>query len=198
MQRFTRTAFVEGLRKEVSGSFPFQTDETFEDWVARAQGIPNVSLRAMLAARMDVVRRRLIAQYSARKSAWIASARMGFEPAARKACYACNQFQPITQAHHVVPLNEQFDHGFDTPDHEHEWLCPNHHVILHLWIDRSGSDQQLGRRAAPSMADVPLEHFDKLMELVGRAGRTAPWPRLSPHFAATWSLAPPRSSERTP
>lgn len=180
MQRFTRAAFVEGLKKEVSGSFPFQAHETFEDWVARAQQIPNPSQRAMLAARMDVTKRRLLAQYSARKSAWIGAARLAFQPGPRKACFVCCGFRPITQAHHVVPLNEQFDLGFGAPDHEHEWLCPNHHVIVHLWIDRSSSHQQLGRRAAPSLADTPLEHFDKLMGLVGRAGRTTPQLRPRP------------------
>ncbi|WP_024342652.1 HNH endonuclease [Bradyrhizobium japonicum] len=176
MQRVTRAAFVVALKKEVSGSFPFQADETFEDWVARAREIPNPSRRAMLAARMGVVKQRLVAQYSARKSAWIASARLTFQPGPRKACYVCGGFGPITQAHHVIPLNEQFDLGFVAPDHEHEWLCPNHHVILHLSIDRSSSHQKLGRRAAPSLAHTPLEHFDRLMELVGRAGRTTQWP----------------------
>lgn len=109
MQRITRAAFVVALKEGVSGSFPFQADETFEDWVARAREIPNPSRRAMLAARMSVLKQRLIAQYSARKSAWIASARLTFQPGPRKACYVCGGFGPITQAHHVIPLNEQFD-----------------------------------------------------------------------------------------
>jgi hypothetical protein len=47
------------------------------------------------------------------------------------------------------------------------------------------------------MADIPLEHFDKLMELVGRAGRTTHRPRSSPQLAASWSAAFARSSART-
>jgi hypothetical protein len=173
MQRISRAAYVERLKDAVSESFTFTEGETFEEWVERAQTL-NPSQRAMLATRMGSTQRKLLGEYFARKRAWIAAARQGFEPRRREPCFVCGKFEAITQAHHVVPLNEQFEHGFEVPDHEHEWLCPNHHVTLHLWIDRSSSEQHLGRRAAPSIAEVPLEQFGILMDLVGRSGRTTP------------------------
>ncbi len=197
MQRVNTAALVEGLKLEVSSNFPFLEGETFEEWISRANQLLNPSQRAMLAASIGTVQRKLVAERSAQKRAWIAAARLEFQPGRRQACFVCGGFEPIAQAHHVVPLNEQFEHGFDKPDHEYEWLCPNHHVILHLCIDRSASTQSLGRRIAPSMADIPLEHFDKLMELVGRAGRTTHRPRSSPQLAASWSAAFARSSART-
>lgn len=74
----------------------------------------------------------------------------------------------------MVPLNEQYEHGFVARDHEHEWLCPNHHVTLHLMIDRTSSTQKLGRRAAPALADLPTDQIERLTELVTRSGRNVP------------------------
>jgi hypothetical protein len=74
-----------------------------------------------------------------------------------------------------VPLGEQFDHGFKVADQEHEWLCPDHRVILHLWIDDPTiSYERRGRRAAPTMDEVGLVEFDKLMDLADRSGRRSP------------------------
>lgn len=172
--RVDQKEFVEALKLDVAGRFPFLEGETLEDWISRGRAIPNKSIRATLAARLCIVQQELVARIAPQKRAWIASARLAFQPGPRRGCFVCGGFASVTQAHHVVPLNEQFDLGFSVPDDEHEWLCPNHHAILHLWIDRSGSHQKLGRRAAPSIADVPLEHFDRLMDLVGRAGRRTP------------------------
>ncbi len=175
MQRINPDEFIEGLKVEVSGSFPFRDGETLDDWVERAIQTLKPSQRAMLAARMGTVQDRFKAAYFSRKRAWIASARVQFEPSSRRACFVCGEFAPIAQAHHVVPLNEQYEHSFEVADHEHEWLCPNHHVTLHIMIDRSRSAQLLGRRAAPIIADLPVEHIRKLMELVRRSGRRAPF-----------------------
>lgn len=173
MQRISRPVFIARLRDGVSKSFPFFEGETLENWVERGQTL-NPSQRAMLAAQMGTIQRKLLGEYFARKRGWIATARRGFEPRRREPCLVCGKFEKITQAHHVVPLNDQFERGFEVTDHEHEWLCPNHHVILHLWIDRSSSEQHLGRRAAPSLAEVPIEEFGSLMDLVGRSGRKTP------------------------
>jgi hypothetical protein len=159
MQRISRTVYVERLKDAVSQSFAFVEGETFEEWVERATQTLNPSQRAMLAARMGSIQRKLLGEYFARKRAWIAAARQEFEPRRRAPCFVCGKFEAITQAHHVVPLNEQFECGFGVADHEHEWLCPNHHVTLHLWIDRSSSDQHLGRRAAPSIADIAASNY---------------------------------------
>lgn len=108
-------------------------------------------------------------EYANRKRAWIAAARMAFEPRRREACFVCGKFQSIAQAHHVVPLGEQFDRGFPAADHEHEFLCPNHHFILHLWIDDDISHQRRGRRAAPTVDDLTNEEIERMLQLSGRA-----------------------------
>jgi hypothetical protein len=81
---------------------------------------------------------------------------------------------------------------FKTADQEHEWLCPNHHAILHLWIDDDQiSPMQRGRRAAPTVEDVDLTEIDRLMELTRRAGRRRP--NLAPDLAPNYNRQPPPS-----
>ena len=72
---------------------------------------------------------------------------MGSAGASGESCYVCGGFKSVAQAHHVIPLNEQFDRGFETPNHDHERLCPTQHVVLHLWIDDDISDHEGRRRA---------------------------------------------------
>jgi hypothetical protein len=120
---------------------------------------------------MADVGRAMRAERADKKRAWIASARLLFEPRSREACFVCRKFKSIAQAHHVVPLGEQFDREFETASHEHEFLCPNHHVMLHLWIDDDISHQRRGRRAAPTIEDVSNEELNRLIDLAGRAGR---------------------------
>ncbi|RTE88237.1 hypothetical protein D6B98_36955 [Bradyrhizobium sp. LVM 105] len=124
----------------------------------------------MIAAKIDEVSRETRAEEAARKRGWIASARMAFQPRRREACFVCGKFQSISQAHHVVPLGEQFDRGFSVANHEHEFLCPNHHAILNLWIDDDISHQRRGRRAAPTFEDLTNEEVERMFQLSGRAG----------------------------
>jgi hypothetical protein len=72
--------------------------------------------------------------------------------------------QAQVHAHHVVPLGEQFDRGFRDPYHEHEWLCPNHHAMLHLWIDDEISDLRRGRRAASTFDDISKTDYGAIVE----------------------------------
>jgi hypothetical protein len=83
----------------------------------------------------------------------------------------CGKFKSITQAHHLVPLGEQFDRKFEAVSHEHEFLCPNHHTMLHLWIDHDISEARRGRRAAPTIEDMSDEELQRMLDLAGRSGR---------------------------
>lgn len=166
--------FEERLKHAVVDHFPFEDGETFESWVIRARN-ENHGRRALLAAALGKVGREISSEKAAQKRCWIVAARLEFEPRAREPCFVCGKFKSITQAHHVVPLAEQFEHGFRVADQEHEWLCPNHHVILHLWIDDDQiTDARRGRRAAPTMDHVNVTEVGRLMDLVGRSGRR--WP----------------------
>jgi hypothetical protein len=165
--------FEKRLKHAVADRFPFEDGEDFESWISRGRN-ENRGRRALLAATLVDVGREISSEKAARKRGWIAAARLEFEPRAREPCFVCGKFKSITQAHHVVPLGEQFDHGFRVADQEHEWLCPNHHVILHLWIDDRITDVRRGRRAAHTMDHVDLTEVGRLMELVGRSGRRGP------------------------
>ncbi len=94
MQRVNTAALVEGLKLEVSSNFPFLEGETFEEWISRANQLLNPSQRAMLAASIGTVQRKLVAERSAQKRAWIAAARLEFQPGRRQACFVCGGFEP--------------------------------------------------------------------------------------------------------
>lgn len=96
--------------------------------------IPNDLLEDILrAASKDATRGR-----QRIKNDWIRDARALFDPSERQACHICGQFQATAQAHHIIALADQYDRGFKKPDHDHVWLCPNHHIVIHRFL--SGAD----------------------------------------------------------
>lgn len=112
------------------------------------------------------------------RDAWVVAARQLFAPGEREACHICGKFKGISQAHHVVPLTAQYDRGFEYPDQEFVWLCPNHHAIVHLFIPADGRSMALpamrarGKTTSALHIDVTDNEFDQLMELVRRSGRS--------------------------
>jgi hypothetical protein len=68
------------------------------------------------------------------RTAWIKLARNVFDPGNREPCVICGKFQSITQAHHLIPLEDQYDGGFEIPNQEFAWLCPSHHDTVHLFL----------------------------------------------------------------
>lgn len=70
------------------------------------------------------------------KKAWIDDART-FDFGDPEPCTVCLVGFEICHAHHVIPLGSQFDRGFVEPNHEIEWLCPNHHAIVHALLRSS-------------------------------------------------------------
>lgn len=95
-----------------------------------------------------------------RKETWIAYARSDFEPSPRSNCEVCGKFRGVAQAHHVFPLALQFDRGASLPDHEHVWLCPTHHAMLHLLI---AADDPSRVAQACDLADSELKVMQKLL-----------------------------------
>jgi hypothetical protein len=69
------------------------------------------------------------------KHAWVKLARRDFQQSRRATCQVCGRFFDLTQAHHLIPLTAQYDRRFEVADHDHVWLCPNHHAILHRMIE---------------------------------------------------------------
>lgn len=68
------------------------------------------------------------------KKAFLKLARDTFSASARRPCWICGKFKNLTQAHHIFPLSHQWRLGVSLPIGDHEWLCPNHHVAMHILI----------------------------------------------------------------
>lgn len=108
------------------------------------------------------------------KDEWIAAARREFAPSPRRPCAVCGKFKDITHAHHVVPLAVQHDRCFEKPDHEHVWLCPTHHAIVHLFlIPRKGSPLQENEILIGAVRELDTDQYQTIMALLGKAGRCA-------------------------
>lgn len=164
--------FMRRLAPKVSDYLPVIEGETFDQYATRAAQEPVLGRRALIAAAVVELSKEYRREAQGRKNAWIAVARIQFSPTDRKECFVCGKFKSITQAHHVVPLAAQFDRGFDEPDHEHVWLCPNHHVIVHLLLPQGDEDpQKLGRRATAPVGDLSVEEIRTMLDLIGRSGR---------------------------
>lgn len=98
--------------------------------------------RAMIAAYMvGVVRDQAQTQAGIRR-AWIARARLTFDPGPRQPCAICARYQSVTQAHHRFPLALQCDAGLVEPIHDSDWLCPTHHAAMHVIIDALIANRQ--------------------------------------------------------
>jgi hypothetical protein len=159
-------SFEERLKCDVQSIFPFAEGESYQNWFVRAHQ-QHHGRRAVLAARMWAIDREMRGERASSKRAWIASARLLFEPRPREARFVCGKFKSITQAHHLVPLAKQFDRGLETASHAHEFLCPNHHAILHLWIDGDISIERRQRRGAPTLDDLDDHEYQRMMDLMG-------------------------------
>lgn len=104
------------------------------------------------------------------KNAWIALARRCFDPGDREPCAVCGKFRVIAEAHHVVPLEAQYDRGYSEPDHGYIWLCPNHHQMVHVFLKR------VDRRVTLTFADNDLsdKEFDAIQELFKLSAKGSP------------------------
>lgn len=107
---------------------------------------------------------------------WLIAARQLFRPGERQPCFVCGNFKSITQAHHVVPLTAQYDRGFEVPDCEHVWLCPNHHAMIHLFLPDAdpasirGTEERYYRRSLIH-EDLSARELEKLIDLLRRSAR---------------------------
>ena len=100
------------------------------------------------------------------RNAWIATARRLFNPGEREECLVCGKFKAITEAHHLIPLEDQYDHGFRVPNQEFAWLCPSHHETVHVFIQ--GKDRKT-LLFGESLSDG---EFEIVMKLVREAYRS--------------------------
>lgn len=105
------------------------------------------------------------------KDQWIANARSEFTPGDRQPCYVCKRYSSVTQAHHTIPLTDQYDRVFERPDHTHIWLCPTHHVMVHIVIGPYPDSAARGRAAARIIVDLDdNDEYHAMLRVVGMAG----------------------------
>lgn len=67
---------------------------------------------------------------------WLAEARRDFRLMVSKKprpCDVCDKHIDFVHAHHSLPLNIQADLGLPFANQEHDWLCPIHHRVLHIF-----------------------------------------------------------------
>ncbi|MGC2775138.1 MAG: hypothetical protein WA418_05795 [Bradyrhizobium sp.] len=109
---------------------------------------------------------------------WIKVARQYFETCERQHCHICGKFKGITQAHHVIPLSVQYDRGFRSPNQEFVWLCPNHHVMVHLYILgdspslKTSALRARGKTTSDLNEDLSEDEFNRLLEVMTRSLRS--------------------------
>lgn len=115
----------------------------------------------------DVIRKR-----REQRDAWVALARAEFRPSERKSCCVCDKHYAITHAHHLVPLNWQYKLGLERSYHSHAWLCPNHHAILHAFLDGDEASKEMAT-AIHLVSDCSKDERTRLHELYENAHRLA-------------------------
>lgn len=102
-------------------------------------------------------------------ASWLRIARATFSPGEPQDCAICGKYQSVAHAHHVYPLAWQLkDTGINLddpsaylmPDHDHVWLCPTHHALVHKEL----SDFRYRRYAEPMR--VPLDEYKQIAKIV--------------------------------
>lgn len=91
---------------------------------------------AMLDHFEQVETREAIAAEKKRRAEWMADARreFRFQAVRPEACAVCGKHREMVHAHHSLPLNLQYDLGLHSAIHDHDWLCPVHHRVVHVYI----------------------------------------------------------------
>jgi hypothetical protein len=120
----------------------------------------------------DRDRRDLERLRSLSKTEWIAEARQKATFGEPERCEICQRFSEIAQAHHVIPLGEQYDRGFVRPNQRHVWLCPNHHALIFFCVEDIPRRDRLALLA--SIHSLEKDEVERMAKLIQRAheGRT--------------------------
>lgn len=102
------------------------------------------------------------------KDDWIAAARSKFTPGEPERCEVCRKLGVIAQAHHTIPLSDQFDRKFKRPSQRFVWLCPNHHVMVHLFM-RQRDFRVQGDATIQALYELSQEEIVRIDELIAAA-----------------------------
>ncbi len=95
-------------------------------------------IRARAIRQGGILLKEIDASYKRNRDLWMNNARKEFkwklESIESEHCAVCGKYKMIVEGHHTTPLYLQFKAGFDRAIHDYEWLCPNHHKLVHLYL----------------------------------------------------------------
>lgn len=76
------------------------------------------------------------AEAKQKRTEWLNEARRDFRMRIRRPepCAVCGRHVDMVHAHHSLPLNIQYELGLWFANQEHDWLCPVHHSMVHVYI----------------------------------------------------------------
>jgi len=185
------------MAPEVAGLFPVRAGESLAQYAMRARnGGLTCGQRAMVAAYLWQASKSIRREHQSRKEAWIASARLAFEPSDRRPCEVCGKYRSLSQAHHIIPLAVQFDSGIKEPLSDHTWLCPTHHTAIHLLIDHVVDRPDRARPATIKIIDdLEIEEVRAVLALLDRFKEW--FHARASERAALWSAGSPFPARRT-
>lgn len=144
------------LLKEIdSAAAAIRSAETDGDVVARLYAMRHLGF--------------LLKERQQTKDRWIADARREFVSSSREPCRVCGRFLAVTHAHHVIPLSLQYDSGKKRANHDHVWLCPTHHAVVHVLLVERADAVGVGRATASVIIDLELSEQDAVMGIVAMA-----------------------------
>ena len=100
------------------------------------------------------------AEALARRRKWLKESRAEFEnyiKSKREPRAVCNHHIAFVHAHHCLPLLVQYECGITEPIHEHRWLCPVHHKLVHALL----SGYLTGGRDLSFLDYIPDHRFEE-------------------------------------
>ncbi len=114
---------------------------------------------AFIALKIKPILRARKKERQKKKEKWIKERRKEFKPSERCSCFVCGSYKSVTEAHHLIPLHWQYDNSINPPIHDHVWLCPTHHKIVHL------NGESMLRSNQTFHAETPMTQRDKVDEI---------------------------------
>jgi hypothetical protein len=131
----------------------------------------------------------------ARRRKWLNEARADFQKYAKgkpEPCAVCNDYIAFVNAHHCFPLLVQYECSIVDPIHEHKWLCPVHHKLVHVLLSgylTGGRDLSFLDCIPDHRADewnalqiVAQIGFDLCCDALGRTGTETKHRRYDPPY----------------
>ena len=136
----------------------------------RMKKLPPID-RVFLAVKLKKIWSAQKKEKQARKNKWIQESYNTFTKSEKQPCFICGKYKHFCDAHHLIPLAEQYNLGLKKPNHTHVWLCPTHHAITHYFMKcvkdiRKDIGAEFSTEELSSLSDI----FQKYIDLKAEKG----------------------------